>query len=90
MIPRKSGFLLCSGHGCSRQFVNTTSVCFLYLPVARDFPERQNWVVLWLSEPCPEGDWSMHQSKPGSVVMSDLNIISKAENLGTFHIHNSG
>lgn len=43
-----------------------------------------------VGEPCLGGDWSMQQSKPGSVGVSDLNIISKAQNLGTFHVHNSG
>lgn len=91
MILRGRGLLLCSGHCCGRQCVNTTSVCFLYLCDVRDFPERQDWVVLWLTEPWP---WRKliyaTESKPGSVGVSDSNIISNTENLGTFHVHNSG
>lgn len=89
MTLRGRGFLLCSGHSCSRKCVTMTSACFLYLLAVRDFPERQGWVVLWLSEPRLGEDGSLHESKPGSVGVSNLNIIAKAENLGTFHSHSS-
>lgn len=46
IIPRGNGFFLFRSQGCSRQVVNMTSVCFLYLLDVRGFPERQDWVVL--------------------------------------------
>lgn len=46
IIPRGNGFFLFRGQDCNQQVVTMTSVCFLYLLDVRDFPERQDWVVL--------------------------------------------
>lgn len=60
IIPRGNGFFLFRGQDCSRQVVNMTSVCFLYLLDVRDFPERQDWVVLCQVSPPDLGvEWSM-------------------------------
>lgn len=46
IIPRGNGFFLFRGQDFSQQVVTMTSVCFLSLLDVRDFPERQDWVVL--------------------------------------------